>query len=200
MKLSQSQRGFLLVVLAGTCLLPSVSSAATTVVGTGPDTSYLVLESPNLGVRTYEIHYTYIPSQLQDGYFLLSQALAVDTAITVNLGNIGTMSDPNYYINSFTYQSVAELGNPDPPYTPYWTQWVAGGSAGYPTASPVASGSWSFGSGISAPFRLIAPGSWDALFFSDGNSVPSVAPIPETSSLLLTLLGSLVLFQRRRNR
>lgn len=200
MKPSQSRRGFFLaVVVAGACLLPSASRAAT-VVGTGPDTSYLVLESPNLGVRTYEIHYTYIPSQQQDGYFLLSQVLSFDNTLTVDLGNIGTVEEPNYYINSFTYNSVTELGESDPPYTPYWTQWVAGGEAGYPTASPVASGSWSFGSGISAPFRLIAPGSWDALYFSDGNSLPSVAPIPETSSLLLTLLGSLAVFQRRRNR
>ena len=200
MKLSQSRRGFLAVVIAGACLLPSVSSAATIVVGTGPDTSYYVLESPNLGVRTYEIHYTYIPSQQQDEFFLLSQVLSYDNTITVNLGNFGTVSAPNYYINSFTFNSVTEEGVSDPPYVPYWVQWVAGGEAGYPTASPVASGSWTFGSGMSSPYRLIAPGSWDARVFSDGSSPPSVAPIPETSSLLLTLLGSLALFQRRRNR
>lgn len=198
MKSSPSRRGIFLAVLAGSCLLSSVSNAATTVVGSGPDTSYYVLESPNLGVRTYEVHYTYSPSQMQDEFFLLSQVLAADTSLTVSLGNFGTPSVPNYYINSFTYNMVTELGVSTPPYTPYWAQWVAGGQAGYPTASPVASGSWSFGSGMSAPFRLIAPGSWDGRYFSDGGSSPSVSPIPETSSAMLALLGSLVIFKRRR--
>ena len=206
MKLSQSRRGFLAVVVAGACLLPTVSSAATIAVGSGPDSSFLVLESPNFGVRTYEVHYTYLPGQQQDGYFLLSQVLSFDSSITANLGNGGTAEVANYFINSFTYNSVIEEGAPDPPYTPYWVHWVSGGK-GFQDQPPTYSfnpgvpdpGIWTTGYGISAPFRLITPGSWDALYFSDGNSAPSIAPIPETSSILLALLGSLAIFKRSRN-
>lgn len=200
MKPNQSRRGFLAVVIAGACLLPSISSAATMVVGTGSDTSYYVLQSPNLGVRTYEVRYTYNASLLQDEYFLINQVLAGDTSLTADLDNsFGTPSNPNYLLNSLTYNSVTELGVSTPPYTPYWAQWVSGGQAGFPTASPVTSGSWTFGSGMSAPYRLIAPGSWDARYFSDGSSAPSIVPVPETSSALLAILGSLVAFKRRRH-
>jgi hypothetical protein len=195
MKLSQSRRGFLAVVIAGACLLPSVSSAATILVGSGPDTSFLVLESPNLGARTYEIRYTYNASASQDGYFLLSQVVTFDSNYTLDLNNdYGTPSAPNYFLNSISYNNVADTGAGS-----YWAHWVARGQAGYPTASPKPAGTWSLGSGISSPYRLIAPDSWDALYFSDGNFAPSVAPVPETSSALLTLLGSLVIFKRRRN-
>ncbi len=196
MKLSQSRRGFLAVVIAGACLLPSVSTAATILVGSGPDTSFLVLESPNLGARTYEIHYTYNASASQDAYFLLSQVVTFDSNYTLDLNNdYGTPSAPNYFLNSINYNSVAEAGAGPL----YWAHWVARGQAGYPTASPKPAGTWSFGSGISSPYRLIAPDSWDALYFSNGSSAPSVAPVPETSSALLTLLGSLMIFRRRRN-
>jgi hypothetical protein len=199
MKLSQSRRGFLaVIIIAGACLLPSVSCAATTVVGMGPDTSYLVIESPNLGARTYEIHYTYNSSASQDGYFLLSQVVAFDSNYALSLSNYGSMASPNYIVDSISYNGVPEAGAIAPPYTPYWAHWVARGQAGFPTASPQPAGAWSFGSGLSSPYRLIAPDSWDALFFSDGSSAPSVAPVPETSSALLGLLGSLVIFKRRR--
>lgn len=198
MKLSQSRRGFLLVAIAGTCLLPSISIAANIIVGTGNDTSYLVLQSTNLGVRTYVIHYTYSAGTSQDGYSLLSQVLALDNSVTASLSNFGTLATPNYIVNSFTYNSVTETSVSSSPYVPYWAHWVSGGEAGYPTASPVASGAWDYGSGVSAPFRLIAPGSWDALYYSNGSTAPSVAPVPETSSAVLVILGSLVIFKRRR--
>ena len=198
MKSSPSRRGFLLAVLTGVCLLPSASIAAITVLGSGPDSSYLVLESPNLGVRTYEVHYTYNSGGSQDAYFLLSEVLSADPLLTAGIGNFGTPSAPNYFVNSFTFNSVTETSVSSPPYVPYWAQWVSGGQAGYPTALPVASGTWDYGSGISSPYRLIAPGSWDALYYSDGSTAPSVAPIPETSSALLAVLGSLVVFKRHR--
>ncbi|MES2924106.1 MAG: hypothetical protein V4819_21320 [Verrucomicrobiota bacterium] len=201
MKSSQSRRGFLLAVLAGSCLLQSVSSAAVTVtvLGSGPDSSFLVLESPNLGVRTYEIRYTY-NSGNQDGYFLLSQVLASNSSITTVMSNYGTPSVPNYITDSFTLNSLTEANTPWPDPGPAWSHWVSGGQAGWPTAAPIASGTWQFGSGMSSPFRSIEPGSWDAFYYSDGLSSPSVAPIPEMSSAMLGILGSLVTFRRRRNR
>lgn len=200
MKLSQSRRGFLLAVLAGACLLPSsVSTAATTVLGSGPDSSFMVLQSPNLGARTYEIKYTFSSGTSQDGYFLLSQVLASDPTLTAGIANYGTASNPNYFLNQFTYNSVTEVSVSSFPYAPYWAQWVSGGAAGYPSALPVAGGTWTSGSGMSAPYRFIAPGSWDAFYYSDGRTAPSISPVPETSSALLAVLGSMVIFRRRRN-
>lgn len=190
MKLSQSRRGFLLAVLAGACLLPSVSSAANVIVGSGSDTSYLVLQSPNLGLRTYEIHYTYSSGTAQDGYFLLSQVLASESSLIANVPG-----GSNRFLDSITLNSVKEAFDG----TNYWAQWVSGGQSGFPSASPIPSGTWSFGSGMSAPYRLIVPGSWDAFYFSDGNSAPAISPVPETSSALLGLVGVLVILRRRRN-
>jgi hypothetical protein len=200
MKSSPSRRGVLLAVLAGSCLLPSVSTAAITVLGSGPDSSFLVLQSPNLGVRTYEIHYTYSSGTSQDGYFLLSQVLASGSSITSVLINYNTPSLPNYITDSFTFNSVTETSTPWPDPGPAWSHWVSGGQAGWPAAAPIASGTWQFGSGMSAPYRLIEPGSWDAFYYSDGVTTPSVSPVPEMSSVLLGALGSLVIFRRRRNR
>jgi hypothetical protein len=198
MKPSKSRRGFLAVVIAGACLLPSVSSAATTVVGTGPDTSYFVLESPNLGIRTYEIHYTYNAGNPQDAFFLLNQVLAADLSVTASILNFGTPTEPNLFVNSFTFNLITETSASSSPFVPFWAHWVAGGEAGFPTAAPVTTSDWVAGSGISSPFRLIAPGSSDALYFSDGNTKPSISPIPEPSVALAALLGSFVWLASRR--
>jgi hypothetical protein len=198
MKISTSRRGFLLVVLAGACLLPSISNAAVTVVGSGPDSSFLVLQSPNLGIRTYEIHYTYNSGTPLDGYFLLSQVLDSETSITSALLNYGSPSSPNYITDSFTFNSITETSTPWPDPGPAWSHWVSGGQAGFPAATPIASGTWQFGSGMSAPYRVIEPGSWDSFFYSDGMTAPGVSPVPETSSALLGVLGALVIFRRRR--
>jgi hypothetical protein len=201
MKLSQTRRGFLLAVLAGTCLFSSISHAANILVGSGSDISYLVLQSPNLGVRTYEVRYTYNSSSPTDAAFLLAQAKAGDAELNYTLLNYGSPSSPNYFVDTVSLNGTPEAGSTAPPWT-YWTHWVSGGW-GYqnpdfsfnPGAVPF--GTWEIGYGISA--RTIQPGSTDALFLSDGNSTPSIAPVPETSSAVLAMLGSLVIFKRRRN-
>jgi hypothetical protein len=198
MKLSQSRRGFLAVVIAGACLFPIHSYAANIIVGAGNDTSYLVLQSSNLGVRTYEINYTYDSGNPQDASFLLNQVLANDLSVTASVLNFGTVSAPNLFVNSFTFNSVTETSASSSPFVPYWAHWVFGGEAGFPTALPVTASDWVSGSGISSPFRLIAPGSSDALYYSNGSTRPSVAPIPEPSVTLTALLGSWVLVARRR--
>jgi hypothetical protein len=201
MKSSPSRRGIFLAVLAGSCLLPSVSNAANIIVGTGNDTSYLILESANLGVRTYEVHYTYNSTTPQDSAFLIAQAVAGDSALGVSLGNYPTVPFPvNYYVNYFALNSVEEWGSSSPPWT-YWAHWVAGG-AGYQNldfsynSGAAAADSWTLSYGIST--HTIQPGSSDALYLSEGIAAPSVAPIPETSSALLAVLGSLVVLIRRR--
>lgn len=200
MKLSQSRRGFLAVVMAGACLLPSVSNAATTVVGSGPDKSYLVIESPNLGVRTYEVHYTYGFAPY-DAKFLLDQAVAGDPTLTATYGQFGTIGTPpvpNYYVNSIN----SESGDFIPPSTYiYWAQWLEGGTgfqnadSSFNPGAPLV-GVWTFSYGIST--HTIAPGSSYALFYSDGGVPPSIAPIPEPSAVISAIIGSLVILVRRR--
>ena len=196
MKQTSLRRSFLRLIVAGFCLLPLGIQAANIVLGTGGDTSYVILESGNLGSRTYEIRYD-ASSGPHDTKFLLDQILAGDLSLGMAFTNWGTLANPNYALDSITYNSVTESASFTPPFT-YWAQWVAGGEAGYPTAVPVASGSWSYGSGISSPFRIIAPGSWDAFVFSDGSAPPSVLPVPETSSMTLAAAGLLIVIRRRR--
>ncbi len=199
MKLSLSRRGFLLAAIAGACLHPISLNAANVIIGSGADTSYFVLQSSNLGITTYEVKYNYSATALQDGYTLLAKIIAAVPSLNISLTNGGTMLMPNYFITEITSGTVTETNSNAPPdYTPYWAHWVSGGAAGFPAATPVASGTWSFGSGISAPYRLIMPGSWDALYFSDGSAGPSVSPVPEVSSTALLALGSWVIFKRRR--
>lgn len=201
MKSSQSRRGFLLAVVAGACLFPSVSTAANIIVGTGNDTSYLILESTNLGVRSYEVHYTYNASTPQDSAFLVGQAVAGDSALGVSLSDFGNAQFPvNYYVDYFSLNNVEEYGSASPPWT-WWVHWVAGGT-GYQNpdttynSGAAADDSWTLSWGIST--HTIQPGSSDALYLSDSTVQPSVAPIPETSSALLAILGSVVIFKRRR--
>lgn len=199
MKLSHTRRGLLLAALAGACLLPINSYAANIIVGTGNDTSYFVLQSTNLGMRTYEVNYTYNSSAGQDGFFLLDQIIAAEASSVFTVFNFGSMSSPNYFLNSIASDSVTETNTSSSPFVPYWAHWVSGGQAGFPSASPTTSGTWSLGSGISAPYRLITPGSWDGLFFSNGAIPPSPAPIPETSSAAIALLGAVMILKRRRS-
>jgi hypothetical protein len=198
MKTSQSRRGLLLAAIAGACLFPNISKGTNIIVGSGLDVSYFTLESPNLGIRNYEVHYAYNATSPRDGYFLLAQIILADPTISARLMNYGSGKAPNYIVDSITYGGVTETNETIDPYVPYWAHWASGGNAGWPTAAPIPSDSWTLGSGISSPYRLISPGSRDALFFSDGISTPSVSVIPETSSIMLVILGSIVSFKRRR--
>ena len=198
MKHQHRRSNILRSIITGICLLPAVSCAANMVIGTGDTTSYLVLESGNLGLRTYEIQYD-SNSGPHDTKFLIDMAIAADTTLTATFFNYGTLADPNYFINAIN----GEAGSSSEPWT-WWKQWVSGGTgyenpdysfnSGEPTP-----GTWTSGYGISAPSRLIAAGSWDALVLSDGSVLPSIAPVPEPSSLLLASLAALGAFRRRRH-
>ena len=155
---------------------------ATIEVGSGPLSSNLVLESPNIGTRTYVINYGTGPSAPVDTYDLFTAVLAAESQLTATILNFGTASEPNFFITGLTWNGVTETNTATDPFTPSWVQWVSGGEAGFPTAAPIASGPWTLGSGISEPFRTIAPGSWDALVYADFDTVPSV---PEPGSLPL---------------
>ena len=200
MKPMMSARSFLRCVSAAAfLLLPALSStAATLVVGSGPDASFLVLESSQLGVRTYEIRYD-ATSGPKDGKFLFDQALAADATLVATFFNFGTVAEPNFFINAIN----GEAGSTSPPWT-WWAHWVAGGNGWQnPDFSfnpgPAAEGVWSVGNGMSAPWRTLSNGSWDGYVLSDGSSAPSVSPIPEPASALLLAPAALCLLRRRRN-
>ncbi len=177
--------------------------AALIQVGTGTDTSYFVIESPNIGVREYAISYTYDPiNDPLGGTDLLDLIAAEDSSISFDILNFGTVSQPNEFLSSITFNGVTETNDFSPGGTT-WAQWLAGGQAGAENSSPFAPApvpldddSWTFGSGLSVNYRLVEPGSSDALVFGTGE--PSTAPIPEPSSLLLGLGTSLILLRRRR--
>jgi len=186
--------------VACTLLSASLAGAANIILGTGPDVSYLVLESPNIGSRTYEIYYTYSTGSPLDTWGLLQIVDSAESDLSISAGNFGTAQEPNYFISAITWLGVTETTTGAPTYAPYWVQSVAGGLAGYPTGVPVAEGSWSEGSGVSAPFREIAPGSWDGLVYGAYGDVPSVNPVPEPVASVMVFMGSALLLLRRRAR
>jgi len=180
---------------------------AAMVVGTGPDSSYLVLEASAWGAPlVYEWRYSYDPLLPPDGYALLHAVVLADPLLEIPGGgliNYGTASDPSYFLNALTYNSITLTSAAAPPWTPYWAQWISGGTgwnffADEPVS--VASGVWEFGSGMTDPYRQLAPGSWDAFFFSNGSTPPSVMPaaIPEPSAFLLISLGLIPLARQWR--
>ncbi|QJE97615.1 hypothetical protein [Luteolibacter luteus] len=186
------------MALALACAFTAVAHAANIVIGTGTDTSYFVLESPNVGTRTYEIHYTYNSSDPMDSWDLLQIVDSHESDLSIEAFNFGSEESPNWFVNAITWNGSTETGVSEPPYSPSWTQWVSGGQAGFPSASPIGSGTWSSGSGLSIPYRVIEPGSWDALKYSDFTTQPTVTPVPEPSMGVLALAGGLLVIRRRK--
>ena len=135
-----------------------------------------------------------------DGFDLWQAVLAGDTLLGAVFVNYGDEVDPNYFINSITYDSVTLENEGAPSFSPWWSQWVSGGESGYPEAEPIAFGIWDFGSGMSDPYRVIVPFATDAYVFGDGSAGPtSAAPIPEPAAFVL-LAGALLCLVARRNR
>ncbi len=186
-------RAFAAIVLTLILAVPGLSAAVIDI-GNGAQTYHFVLESPNIGVRQYAVHL----DGATDAYDLIYAVSAEDAAISMSITNWGSPTQPNYFVNSITYNGVTEANTTSSPWVPSWGHWVSGGQAGYPTASPVVSGTWSSGSGISSPYRLVELGSWDALVYGDSTTQPSVVPVPEPSVALLLGAGLLAIARRRR--
>jgi hypothetical protein len=176
---------------------------AQVVVGTGTDVSYAVIEANAFGdPLIYEYHYNYDALEPLDGYDLLTAIDSADPALTLSFQNFGDEESPNYFLDSITYESLTLTSTPFPQTGPFWAQWVSGAEAGFPAAEPIPSDVWSFGSGVSSPYRAIGPGSSDGFVFNLGDSPPSVNPIPEPQSSVLLLAGITVvlwMFRRRRH-
>jgi hypothetical protein len=174
------------------------SGRAQIVIGTGPDASYAVIDSFG-DPLIYEYRYNFDPSKPLDGYDLLT---AIDSAVPelhLRFNNFGDDESPNYILDSITFGTETLTNTAFPNIGPFWAQWVSGGKAGFPTAEPIPADAWSFGSGVSSPYRSIAPGSSDGFVFNDGDTPPTVGPIPEPQSLGLLLAGiTVVLWMLRR--
>jgi PEP-CTERM motif len=170
------------------------------IIGTGDDVSYAVIEAEQFAL-IYEYHYTHDPFAPLDGYTLLSAIDSADPSLSLSFLNFGDEESPNYFLDSVAYGSTTLTSTPFPQIGPFWAQWVSGGEAGYPVATPIDSGYWSFGSGISSPYRTIGPGSWDGFVYNMGDPPPSVSPVPEPQSSVLLLAGiTVVLWMLRRRR
>ncbi|MEZ5305315.1 MAG: hypothetical protein R3F11_32435 [Verrucomicrobiales bacterium] len=85
--------------------------------------------------------------------------------------NFGSGAAPSYFVDA-----VFADGDGDPQHLlsrrrPFWAQWVSGGVIGeFPLGTPaeLPDGAWAFGAGVSTPWRLAEPGSWDGYVFNDG--------------------------------
>jgi len=185
-------------------LTPAATPAALIQVGTGPDLSYFTLETPNLGLRHYAISYRYDPvAHPLGGADLLRVIEAEDPAVSFTLNDFGSPDQPNEFFDSLTFNGETE-GNDFSPGGATFHHWVSGGGAGagglgIPDPEPVPEDGWSLGAGLSVNFRLVAPGSNDALVLAPSQEEPSVAPIPEPEGLVLLVLA-LPWVLGRRNR
>ncbi|HEY5811378.1 MAG TPA: hypothetical protein VIT23_01845 [Terrimicrobiaceae bacterium] len=198
-------RVFLAAIFSLSFALPASGNAI--VVGTGADASYAVFEAVEFGSpRIYEFRYNYDALNPLDAYAMLTAIDAEDSALSLSFINFGTEQSPSYFLDAVTLGSL-KLENTDfPTIGPFWAQWVSGGEAGFIDIEPVAAGVWNFGSGISAPFRAIGPGSWDGFIFNLGVTAPETNPVapvgvPESASsiwlLLIGITGVLWMVPRR---
>ena len=197
MKLNKLGALGLLVFGAQTSSLLAVGISCPIEVGTGSDSSFVVFDSPNIDQRTYEVFYDFDSANPLGTDDLIVIINSADPEIFVNLDNFG---DPtNQIIFDVVFNGVTEGAGFSIPDT--WTQFIAGGQAGYPVGSveSISGGGFIGGSGVSAPFRTVEPGSTDALLFGRFDEVsPDFSPVPEPSVWGLALLGSLCLTARRR--
>lgn len=192
------------------------SGHANVIIGTGADTSYAVIEAGAFGEPLiYEYHYNYDPSNPLDAFALLTAIDSVDPALSLGFLNFGDNVSPSYFLDSITYGTTKLVSTPFPDIGPFWAQWVSGAEAGYPESGSIPLGVWSFGSGISSPYRSIGPGSWDGFVFNSGDSPPSVNPVlanpgsgspasgnpvPESQSTFPLLAGTTVVLWILRRR
>ena len=188
-------KGLWIGSVVSSCLVWQAAGAI--VVGTGADSSFLVVESPNVGMRTYEVFFDFEAANPLGTDDLLALVDSADALISFAFGG----SPDNQFLSSVSFGGSSEAFDG----TNFWAQWVAGGQAGVgpapdfaPQPAPIPSESWTFGSGVSAPFRIVEPGATDVISFSDGSVPPNFAPIPEPSATVLVVGGLLLGLARRK--
>lgn len=192
----------LLVILLAVASLSFTPASAQVLVGSGSNSSYLVIEAADFGAPlVYEFRYNYDP---------LSPLTTTDMLVAVDAADLDLSFELLYggaFLNSVTYLSLTLTNSVIEPYSPFWAQWVSGGESGDPLA-PMPDNVWSEGFGPMN--RTLEPGSWDGFIFNGEygpppnyaiiSAPPSVAPIPEPSTVLLIIVSAAGFFVwRKRN-
>ncbi len=186
-----------LLAITGFSLTPAFAQV---LVGSGTTSSYLVIESADFGTPlVYEFRYNYDP---------LSPLTTSDMLIAVDFAAADLSFELLYggaFLNSVTYLSLTLTNSVVEPYSPFWAQWVSSGESGVPLA-PMPDNVWSEGFGPMN--RTLEPGSWDGFIFNGEygpppnyaviSAPPSVAPIPEPSTVVLLGLSTAGIFLWRR--
>ena len=191
---------FLLTTL-GTLITPA-SGYTQIQVGSGPDSSFLVVEAAAFGAPlVYQWNYTYNVSAPPSTADMITAVDLVSLELNFTILYSGT------FLDSIEHSGLTLTNATSYPYSPFWAQWVSGGTSGSPLVTKP-SGVWSAGYGIT--YRELAPGSWDGFIFNgvyDSNPpydvislAPSVAPVPESSSLILLTGAMLLLLIHARKR
>lgn len=176
--------------------------AAPIVIGdvASPYASYLVIEADAFAPSpfVFEVRYSDL-DRPTNSYELLSMVLLGNSmGMTADFINYGTVDDPNYFVDSITYNGVTIASEtfPGPPATYlYWAQYISGGTTlpyGEVDYEPVPADVWQWGDGMNA--RGVIPGSWDGYIFGDGSAAPSVAPIPEPHAIYFLLIAGGILY------
>ncbi len=183
---------------------PAATLTAQTIVGSGPDTALFVIEAASFGgPLSYEYRFDLTATPNIDSYQAFFDIDAADANLSIVYTNFPQGNgDPNFFVNSITYQGVTLTNTTGDEFQPFWFQSVSGGRSGFPTADTISAGDWQDGSGISSPFRFLADGSSDGLVYGDFGDAPSIAPIPEPSTITLLVLagiaGAATALRRRR--
>jgi len=200
-KMKSSALGLLLAVFGG-LISQTTSGLGQIQVGTGPDSSFLVVEAAAFGAPlVYQWNYTYNVSAPPSTADMITAVDLVTLELNFTILYGGT------FLDSIEHSGLTLTNASDYPYSPFWAQWVSGGTSGSPLVSKP-SGVWSAGYGIT--YRELAPGSWDGFIFNgvyDSNPPydvispgPSMAPVPESSSLTLLAAAILLLVIHARKR
>jgi len=183
-------------------LFLATSAMAQIQVGTGDDHSFLVIEAPEFGAPlVFQWNYTHNPSSPFNTAQMMTAVddFQLDLNFTILFGGA--------FLDAIEYQGTTLTNEFLPPYSPFWAQWVSGGTSGAPL-EPKPGGVWSPGFGITN--RELAPGSWDGFIFNgeyDTNppydvtsAAPSLAPVPEPHAFWLLIAGGALILLRRHGR
>lgn len=194
----------------------STSLAAVLDVGSGPDRSFVVFEANELAEpQIYRVSYTYDAGDPLDGFDLLVIALGApqdlgggrarlgDSSFAIEVVNFGSGAAPSYFVDAVFAGATEIRSTAFPDVGPFWAQWVSGGVIGeFPLGTPaeLPDGAWAFGAGVSTPWRLAEPGSWDGYVFNDGVDPPATAPVPEPAGIAFAFAAAALALGSLRRR
>jgi hypothetical protein len=165
-------------------------------VGTGVDTSFLVIDESDLNSSplVFVYHYDYDINNPLTGYSLLTHVAAGSSLLpstSLYGGGLGNSLDSLTFQTGQTVSATTSLDGSGT----YWSYYVSEGQDG--GVSPVLRDQWNYAN-YGMDFRTISPGSWDGWTLSSYSSdfttydfpptVPIVA-VPEPQPMLAVLIS-----------